>query len=56
MSLLSKITNLENTSQFKLVNNHNSNRVNDSSINNTIPITLQGNMLTFRDTKKNNFN
>ena len=52
MSLLSKITNPENTSQFKLVKDSNSNRVNDLKIHNTIPITLYGNMLTFRDTNK----
>ena len=50
MSLLSKITNPENTSQFKLVKDHNSNRVNDLLIKNTIPITLHDNLLTFRDT------
>ena len=52
MSPLSKITNPENTSQFKLVKDHNSNRVNDLKINKTIPITLYGNILTFRDTNK----
>ena len=52
MSPLSKITNPENTSQFKLVKDSNSNRVNDLKINKTIPITLYGNMFTFRDTKK----
>ena len=52
MSPLSKITNRENTSQFKLVKDHNSNRVNDLKINKTIPITLYGNILTFRDTNK----
>ena len=40
MTPLSKITNPENTSQFKLVKDHNSKRVNDSLIKNTIPITL----------------
>ena len=50
MSPLSKITNPENTSQFKLVKDHNSNRVNDLKINKTIPITLYGSILTFRDT------
>ena len=40
MSPLSKITNPENTSQFKLVKDHNSNRVNDLLIHNTIPVTL----------------
>ena len=52
MSPLSKITNPENTTQFKLVKDSNSNRVNDLKINKTIPITLYNNMLTFRDTSK----
>ena len=52
MSPLSRITNPENTTQFKLVKDSNSNRVNDLKINKTIPITLYGNMLTFRDTNK----
>ena len=52
MSPLSRITNPENSSQFKLVNYPSSNRVNDLKINKTIPITLYGNMLTFRDTNK----
>ena len=52
MSPLSKITNLENSSEFKLVKDHNSNRVNDLLMKNKIPITLYGNMLTFRDTGK----
>ena len=52
MSPLSKITNPENTSQFELVIDHNSNRVNDLLIKNTIPITLYNNMLTFRDSGK----
>ena len=39
-SPLSKITNLENTSQFKLVKDSSSNRVNDLLIHNTIPVTL----------------
>ena len=52
MSPLSKITNPENTSQFKLVKYSNSNRVNDLLIKNTIPITLHDNLLTFRDTNK----
>ena len=50
MSPLSKITNPENTTQYKLVKDLNSNRVNDLLIKNTIPITLYNNMLTFRDT------
>ena len=52
MSPLSRITNPENASQFKLVKDPSSNRVNDLKINKTIPITLCGNMLTFRDTNK----
>ena len=52
MSPLSKITNPENTTQFKLVKDANSNRVNDLNINNSIPITLYKNMITFRDTGK----
>ena len=52
MCLLSKITNPENTSQFKLVKDPSSNRVNDLKIHNSIPITLYGNMLTFRDANK----
>ena len=52
MSPSSKITNPENTSQFILVKDHNSNRVNSLLIKNTIPITLHNNLLTFRDTGK----
>ena len=52
MSPLSRITNPENASQFKLVKDPSSNRVNDLKINKKIPITLYGNMLTFRDTNK----
>ena len=50
ISPLFKIINLENTTQFKLVIDPRSNRVNDLKINKTIPITLYGNILTFRDT------
>ena len=52
MSPLSKITNPENTSQFKLVKDYNLNRINDLKINKTIPITLYNNILTIRDTGK----
>ena len=52
MSPLSRITNPDNASQFRLVKDSCSNRVNDLKINKTIPITLYGNMLTFRDTNK----
>ena len=52
MSPLSRITNPNNTSQFRLVKDHNSNRVNDLLMKNKIPITLYGNILNFRDTGK----
>ena len=52
MSPLSKITNPENSTQLKLVKDCTSNRVNDLKINNSIPITLHNNLLTFRDTIK----
>ena len=52
MSSLSKITNPENTSQFKLLKDQNSKRVNDSLIHNPILITLNNNLLLFRDTGK----
>ena len=52
MSPLSKITNPENTSQFRLEKDHNSKRVNDLLMKNKIPIKLYGNMLTFRDSGK----
>ena len=52
MSPLLKITNPENTRQFKLEKDHNSNRVDDLLMKNKIPINLYGNMLTFRDTNK----
>ena len=49
LSPLSKITNPQNTNQFKKVKDHNSNRINYLLIHNTIPITLHDNLLTFRD-------
>ena len=49
-SPLSKISNPENTSQFNLVKDSSSNRVNDLLIHNTIPFTLYNSILTFRDT------
>ena len=52
MSPLSKIINPENETQFKLIKDPNSNRVNDLLLKKKIPITLYGNMLTFRDTNK----
>ena len=52
MSALSKITNPEKASQFKLVKDPSSNRVNDLKIHNSIQITLYGNKFTFRDTGK----
>ena len=52
LSPLSKITNPENCTQFGLVKDPNSNRVNDLLIHNTIPVSFSNNMLTFRDTCK----
>ena len=49
---LSKITNPESTSQYKLVKDISSKIVNDLLIHNSIPITLLNNLLTFRDTNK----
>ena len=45
-----KITNPENSTQFKLVKDSNSNRVNDLETNKAIPISLYNNLITFRDT------
>ena len=50
LSALSKATNLENTSEFILVEDPYSNRVTDLLIHVTIPITLYNNLLRFRDT------
>ena len=52
MTPLSIITNPENSTQFKSLKDSTSNRVNDLKINNSIPITLHNNLLTFRDTGK----
>ena len=52
MSPLSKITKPENSSQFNLVKDSNSKRVNDLKMNVTLPITLYNNLLTLRDTGK----
>ena len=52
LSPLSNITTPENSTQFKIVKDANSNRVNDLEINNSIPITSHDNLLTFRDTGK----
>ena len=53
MSLLSKITNPENTTQFKIVKDSSSNRVNDLKIHNSIPIALYVNILNFVIQEKN---
>ena len=52
LSPLAKIFTPENTTQFKLVKDSSSNRVTDLKINNSLPITLYNNILTFRDTGK----
>ena len=54
LSLLSKITNPKNSTQFKLRKHSTSNRVKDLLIHNSIPIFLQDILLTFRD-KNNQF-
>ena len=52
-SPVSKITNPEHTSQYKLLKDPDSNGANYLLINNTIPVILYNNFLTFRDTDKN---
>ena len=52
MSLLSKITNPENTGRYKLVKDSSSNRVNDMVMHKTKPVTLYNNLLAFRDISK----
>ena len=52
LSPLSKITDPENTRQFNLVKDSNSNRVSGLLIHNTIPVSLYKNLLTFRDSNK----
>ena len=52
LSPLAEIFNPENTTQFKLINDSTSDRVNDLKINNSIPITLYNKILSFRDTGK----
>ena len=52
LSPLAKITNPDNSTQFKLIKDQNSNRVNDLLIQNTIPITFNDKLLTFRDSGK----
>ena len=51
-SPLYKINKPEYTSQFKLVKDPSSNRVNGLWIDKTIPVTLHKNLLTYRDTDK----
>ena len=52
LSLLYKITNPEHTSQFQLVKDLNSNRVNEFLLNKTKPVTIYNNLLTYRDRNK----
>ena len=51
MSPLSKITNPENSSQFRLIKDINSNRRTDLKINKTITNTLYNKLLTCRELK-----
>ena len=50
LSPLSKVTKIEHTSQFKLVKDRNSNRVNDLLINKTISYFIKqfANILQYR--------
>ena len=52
LSSLSIITTPESTTQFRLVKDSSSNRVNDLLIKNTLTFTLHDLLLTFRDTGK----
>ena len=52
LSPLSKISNPESTSQFKLIRHYTSNRVNDLLIHNTKPVTLYNRLLAFRENDK----
>ena len=52
LSPLSVITKPETSTQFKLLKDFNSNRVNDLLIHNTITVTLYKNLSTIRDTGK----
>ena len=52
ISALSEITNPGTTSQFKIVKDTNSNRVNDLLINKIKPVSLCNNLLTYRDRDK----
>ena len=50
-SSLVYLSKLESKSQFGLVKDHNSIRMNDFLINGDLPVSLYSNILTFRDTK-----
>ena len=52
LSPSSKITNRENSIQFNLLKDSNSNRVKDMLTNNTIPVTLCETLSTYRGTCK----
>ena len=52
ISPLSEIINPGTTSQFKIVKDTNSNRVNDLLINKIKPLSLYNNLLTYRDKDK----
>ena len=52
MSLLTKVKNPENSSQFKLTKVAYTNRVNDLLIHNTITVDLYNSLLKFRDLGK----
>ena len=52
LSPLYKTTSPEITTQFNIIKDSNSNRVNDLLIRTSIPFTLEDNLLTFPNTGK----
>ena len=52
LSLIINRINPDDTSQFKLLEDPDSNKVNDLLLNNTLPVVLHDKLLTFRDTHK----
>ena len=52
LSPLTKITNFEHRSQFKILRDLHSNQIKDLLIKKSIPVNLYDNLLTIRDTNK----
>ena len=51
-SSLVNLFNSESKSQFRLIKDINSTKMNDFLIHTSVPVTLYSNRLTFRDTNK----